>query len=94
MSLTKECPVPIEQIPLVEFMEMKNSWFLSWSINNPSKLVNSLLASWLIMLPISIIIQSGNFELVHNTFKLIIVSSLIIFMRESQLKKEVVSPRP
>jgi len=71
------CPVPKDQIPIEEYLQLKKSWFFSWPFGNASELIIKLIASWLIILPINLILSSGSQTLSKNWTELIIVSLVI-----------------
>ena len=64
------CPVPIHQIPMVEFHKLTSSWFFSWPMDS-KKLYSNLIASWIVITPINIIIGTGSIVLSNNVSKLI-----------------------
>ena len=71
------CPVPKSQRPIEEFKELCNSWFFSWPLDNSRKLYRNLIISWIIISPITIVIQTGNLSLRSRPIQLIILSLII-----------------
>ena len=57
------CPVPPEQRPLEEFQQLSQSWFFSWPAGDQPSLSRSLLVSWIMMLPICVVVASGSWTL-------------------------------
>ena len=70
------CPVPINQIPIKEYESLTKSIFFKWPTISKNYLYRRLIYSWIIFLPLTIIILSGNYELINSPAKLIF-SSLI-----------------
>ncbi|WP_320667662.1 CGLD27 family protein [Prochlorococcus sp. MIT 1307] len=70
------CPVPRAQIPIEEFVEMSKSWFFSWPINNDSHFNRKLFISWMLVLPINLILGTGSLQLRSDIPKLLALSSL------------------
>ena len=70
-------PVPNNQIPHQEFIELKNSLFFSWPSKTIFTLYKSLFIFWLISYPLFFLVSSGSFYLQSNTFMLISVSFLV-----------------
>ena len=68
------CPVPKEQIPLIEYESLTASWFFNLPTSKDNKLYFILLISWAIMIPIFITISSGSFQLRSNILRLLLVS--------------------
>ncbi len=68
------CPVPEEQRPLEEFRQLCDSWFFSWTIDKKKYLYKFLFSAFLLNLPISVLVESGSWELKHNITKFAISS--------------------
>ena len=64
-------PVPKEQRPLNQYIELKNSFIFSWASNGYLYLYRNLILSWLVSLPIFITIGTGSFYLSNDFLKLI-----------------------
>jgi hypothetical protein len=60
------CPVPEAQQPLSLYRELVESWFFSWPHRGDASLGRFLLASWLGVLPISLLVASGSVPLRHD----------------------------
>ncbi|WP_320674562.1 CGLD27 family protein [Prochlorococcus sp. MIT 1341] len=71
------CPVPINQQPLEEYKELSESWFFSWPIKKRSGLYFSLFTSWLLILPINLIIFGSSFSQNQNLIRLCLTSGVI-----------------
>ena len=63
------CPVPPEQRPLQEYEQLLASWFFVWPSSNLAGLVKALAASWLLLLPISVLVASGSWVIRHDPVK-------------------------
>ena len=74
MTIKSICPVPIEQRPSQEFIDLTKSWFFVWPLKGEKFLFRSLVKSWLLFIPISIVINSGNWSLKHDNLHLILIS--------------------
>ena len=68
------CPVPANQRPLNEFNSIRNSWIISWPFLERNIFYRKLILSWLLVLPISLIISYGSDYLKNSMFELILVS--------------------
>ena len=68
------CPVPPDQRPLNEFNSIRNSWINSWPLLEKNIFYRKLLYSWLIIIPISLIISYGSNNLRNNMFDLAFIS--------------------
>ena len=81
MQSSIQSPVPKEQIPLHEFIELSSSFFFSWPRKGTLVLFKNLILSWLLTLPIFIIISTGSYSSKGDIAKIIIISfisSLIV----------------
>ena len=68
------CPVPLNQRPLNEFNSISNSWIISWPLLEKNIFYRKLIYSWIIIMPISLIISYGSNYLRHNIFDLTFIS--------------------
>lgn len=64
------CPVPIDQIPIMEYKSLSKSKFFSWPKNKQIYFYQKLLFSWFLFLPITLIISTGSIELSQAPIKL------------------------
>ena len=67
-------PVPNEQRPINQYIELKNSFIFSWAVDGSYKLYRNLILSWFIFLPLSIIIETGSYNLRNNIIALILTA--------------------
>ena len=74
MDRTNICPVPKQQIPLVEYQDLSESWFFTLPTSKDNKFIHILFLSWLIMICIIIIISTGSYQLRENIPILLILS--------------------
>ena len=63
------CPVPPEQRPLQEYEQLLASWFFVWPSASLAGLVKALTASWLLLLPITVLVASGSWVIRHDPVK-------------------------
>ena len=68
------CPVPLNQRPLNEFNNIRNSWIISWPLLEKSIFYRKLIYSWIFTMPISLIISYGSSYLKNNIFLLSFIS--------------------
>ena len=68
------CPVPLNQRPLNEFNSIRNSWIISWPLQEKIVFYKKLLYSWIFITPISLIISYGSNSLKNNIFNLTFIS--------------------
>ena len=68
------CPVPLQQRPLNEFNNIRNSWIISWPLLDKSIFYRKLLHSWIFITPFSFIISYGSSYLKNNIFDLTLIS--------------------
>ena len=71
------CPVPVEQRPLNEYNELVTSWFFSWPLIDNKLFYSRLTYSWLLSIPLFLIISTGSIVLKQSLIKLSIISCLI-----------------
>ena len=83
------CPVPPEQRPLEEFLQLTESWFFSWPAGDVPRLKRSLLISWLLMLPVCTLVASGSWTLKADPPRLVVAGAvaalvlpLLLLMRQ------------
>ncbi|WP_269622994.1 CGLD27 family protein [Prochlorococcus marinus] len=76
MKQSNYSPVPIKQIPLQEFIELSKSIFFSWPLKGSIQLNIRLFITWLLFLPIFLIIISGSYSLKNDLFNYLIISFL------------------
>lgn len=61
------CPVPQEQRPLREYQQLLESWFFVWPAGpNGWPLLRALAFSWLLLLPLALVVASGSVTLRHD----------------------------
>ena len=63
MAEAVSCPVPPEQRPLEEFQQLSTSWFFSWPVGDEPFLARSLAISWIMVLPVCLLVASGSWAL-------------------------------
>ena len=68
------CPVPLNQRPLNEFNNIRNSWIISWPLLDKSIFYRNLIYSWILIMPVSLIISYGSHYLKNNIFQLTFIS--------------------
>jgi len=68
------CPVPLNQRPLNEFNSIRNSWIISWPLQDKIVFYRKLIYSWILISPLSLIITYGSDSLKNNIFDLIFIS--------------------
>ena len=66
------CPVPPEQRPLQEYEQLLASWFFVWPSHDLPGLLRPLAASWLLLLPVAILVASGSWVLRHHPAQLVL----------------------
>ena len=71
------CPVPINQQPLQEYKQISNSWFFSWPKNKDFTLPRALLTSWLIILPINLLLCFNSYSLRTDLLKVCFTSAVV-----------------
>jgi hypothetical protein len=70
------CPVPPEQRPLQQYRELQESWFFRWPHASFSGLAVPLGRSWLIVLPLTMLVASGSVPLRHNLPQLVVAGAV------------------
>jgi hypothetical protein len=66
------CPVPPEQRPLQEYEQLLASWFFAWPAKNLAGLLRPLTTSWLLLLPVTVLVASGSWVLRHHPAQLVL----------------------
>ena len=66
------CPVPPEQRPLQEYEQLLASWFFVWPSQSLAGLLRPLATSWLLLLPVTVLVASGSWVLRHHPAKLVL----------------------
>ena len=74
MQSSIQSPVPKEQIPLNEFIELSSSFFFSWPKKGTIVLCKNLSLSWFLTLPIFLIICTGSYSIKGDIGKILIIS--------------------
>ncbi len=69
-------PVPKEQIPLKEFIELKKSVFFSWPTSDLYTFYKKIIVAWVSIFPLFLLITSGSYSIKENIIKLISISFL------------------
>ncbi len=67
-------PVPNEQRPINQYIELKSAFIFSWASKESFHLYRNLTISWFIFLPIFIIIETGSYNFKSDFIKLIAIS--------------------
>ncbi len=70
------CPVPQNQRPLEEYRQLCSSWFFVWPAHTLQGLVRPLVVSWLLSLPVCLLIASGSWPLRHNPPRLVAAAAV------------------
>ena len=65
------CPVPPEQRPLEQYRELQTSWFFVWPHNGDRGLAVPLGRSWLIAMPLTLLVATGSIPLRHDPVRLL-----------------------
>ena len=68
------CPVPLNQRPLNEFNNIRNSWIISWPFLERNIFYRKLVISWLFITPVSFTISYGSDYLKNNIYELLFIS--------------------
>lgn len=69
------CPVPPEQRPLEEYRQLQRSWFFAWADAGNTALLRALLLSWLLTLPVCLLVASGSITLRHEPIRLVLAGA-------------------
>ncbi|MEX1316260.1 MAG: CGLD27 family protein [Synechococcaceae cyanobacterium] len=70
------CPVPSAQRPLQQYRELRDSWFFAWPRESLSGLLRPLALSWLLMLPLTLLVSSGSWVLRHHPLQLLLAAAV------------------
>ena len=70
------CPVPTSQRPLEEYRQLCASWFFTWPATTRHGLIRPLLITWLLSLPVCLLIASGSWPLRHNIPRLVLAAAV------------------
>ena len=70
------CPVPPAQRPLQEYEQLRRSWFFAWPAENFSGLLRPLALSWLLVLPVTLVVASGSWVLRHEPARLALCAAV------------------
>jgi len=71
------CPVPPEQQPLQEYLQLLDSWFFRWPSASPASLLRPLVLAWLLALLPALLVASGSYALRRHPLPLL-VSALVV----------------
>ena len=69
------CPVPPEQRPLEEYRQLQRSWFFAWADAGAQSLGRALALSWLLALPVCLLVASGSLTLRHDPTRLVLAGA-------------------
>jgi hypothetical protein len=69
------CPVPPEQRPLREFEQLRSSWFFAWPAGGALPLLRALLLSWIMVLPVALVVAGGSLPLRHDPPRLVVAGA-------------------
>lgn len=75
-SSLKSCPVPIEQQPLNEYQQLKESWFFRWTTLSKFDYVGKLIFVWAISLLLTAPIAAASFPPSQALFAFVLASVL------------------
>jgi hypothetical protein len=103
-ALDSPCPVPPEQRPLEEYRQLCRSWFFAWPADGLAPLLRPLGITWLLALPLTLLIASGSIPLRHDPPRLVaaalvaaLVPPLLLLVRQwlgwSYVQKRLVAER-
>lgn len=70
------CPVPPAQRPLEQYQELRDSWFFAWPRECLGGLLRPLALSWLLILPITVLVSSGSWVLRHHPLQLLLAGAM------------------
>ncbi|MFO8238745.1 MAG: CGLD27 family protein [Prochlorococcaceae cyanobacterium] len=70
------CPVPPAQRPLQQYQELRDSWFFAWPRDGHSGLLRALGLSWLLILPVTLLVSSGSWVLRHQPLQLLLAGAV------------------
>ena len=69
------CPVPPEQRPLEEYVQLQGSWFFRWPTGGDRSLARALTLAWLLALPPCLLVASGSLSLRHDPPQLLLAGA-------------------
>jgi hypothetical protein len=75
-SATAICPVPPAQRPLRQYEELRDSWFFAWPSQSLPGLLRPLALSWLLILPLTLLVSSGSWVLRHHPLQLLLAAAV------------------
>jgi hypothetical protein len=81
LSDGQPCPVPPEQRPLEQYRELQASWFFAWPHSSFQGLTVPLGRSWLIAMPLTLLVATGSVPLRHDLPRLVVaggVAALVV----------------
>ena len=70
------CPVPPAQLPIKQYEELRDSWFFAWPTQTFSGLLQALTLSWLLTLPVTVLVASGSFVLRPHPIQLLLAAAV------------------
>jgi hypothetical protein len=70
------CPVPSAQQPLQQYQELRDSWFFAWPRESLGGLLRPLALSWLLILPLTLLVSSGSWVLRHHPLQLLLAAAV------------------
>ena len=76
LSEIDACPVPPEQRPLELYRELQASWFFAWPHRSDAGLAVPLGRSWLIAMPLTLLVATGSVPLRHDPLRLAIAGGV------------------
>ena len=76
VSTLSTCTVPVEQQPLEEYRQLLASWFFVWPVQSSRSLLKPLAISWLLALPLCLLIAYGSWPLRHAPLRLVLAAAV------------------
>ncbi len=70
------CPVPPPQRPLQQYQELRDSWFFAWPRHSLNDLLRPLALSWLLILPLTVLVSSGSWALRHHPLQWLLAGAV------------------
>ncbi|MCP9928424.1 CGLD27 family protein [Cyanobium sp. CH-040] len=70
------CPVPAAQRPLQQYQELRDSWFFAWPAGSTAGLLRPLALSWLLILPLTVLVGSGSWVLRHHPVQMVLAGAV------------------
>ena len=68
--------MPVEQQPLEEYRQLLASWFFVWPVQSSRSLLKPLAISWLLALPLCLLIAYGSWPLRHAPLRLVLAAAV------------------